>query len=177
MLRGLTVAVLVSAAWIGAQIAWMHVRPASNRFRAMLLGYLASLPFLLLAYFRLPLPQFAQAGSGTEAWSMGLLHAAVLHLLIFFFYVECFYHVERSVTLRFLLEILDRPEGACRLEDIRSVYNIDKMIATRLDVLAANNYIERRQGRWVLKSKGRLFARVMKFSKWVFQSQTQRERL
>jgi hypothetical protein len=165
---------MVSALWISIQIIWMHVRPAENRFKAMLTGYLLSLPFVVAAYecinraTAIPMP---------ELWGIGLFFAYFLHLLIFFFYVEGFYHVERSVTLRFLVEILRRSPPGARLEDILTDYNPDVMISARLKTLAENNFIECRKGRWRLKPRGRRLARIMRLTAWIYQSVSQADRL
>jgi hypothetical protein len=169
MIGGLLIAVLVTAAWMLAQIGAMHIRPARNRLKSMALGYVVSLPFVYLAC-----RWFLPAGA---AWAPGLLHAYVFHLLLFLFYVECFYHVERSVTLRFLMEILLRGEAGARLHDIQGEYSLDAMILARLEVLAENGFVEKRGDEWHLLAKGRLFATLMGISCWIFQSETQRERM
>ena len=106
MAAGLFIAVIVTLAWVVLQIGLMHVRPAENRIRSMTLGYVISLPFVFVAYRWLPLPASIASASAGESWAMGLILAYLLHLLLYFCYVECFYHVERAVTLRFLTEIM-----------------------------------------------------------------------
>lgn len=174
MERGILTAAIVTAAWIAIQILWMHVKPTENRFKAMLLGYVLSLPFVIVAFEWLP---GLAAVPLHEPWGIGLFFAYFLHLLLFFLYVECFYHVERSVTLRFLVEILQRcPEGT-KIEDVLGHYNVKHMVQTRLDVLGANGFIEARDGNWYLTAKGRRFARLMAFSSWLFQSTVQSDRI
>src|SRR5437868_6962106 len=107
MLGGVLVAIVVSAIWIVVQILVTRFRPGCRGFRAILGGYVLSLPLVLGVYWFLPL-----TSPGTWTWLVGhehpisaLFHAYFGHLLIFFLYVECYYHVERSVTLRLLIEI------------------------------------------------------------------------
>lgn len=174
MMRGLLTAVIVTTIWITIQILWMHVKPAKNRFKAMLLGYVLSLPFVIAAYEWLP---GAAAIPLHEPWGIGLFFAYFLHLLLFFLYVECFYHVERSVTLRFLVEILQRSPPGAGMDEILAEYNVDNMIRTRLVVLEENNFIERREGTWRLKPKGARLAKIMRVTAWIYQSASQADRL
>ena len=50
------------------------------------------------------------------------------------------------------------------------------MIRRRLEVLQERQFIEQKDGAWRLKSKGRLFARTMQFSCWLFQCKGQKDR-
>ena len=175
MLQGLIAATLVTLIWVLAQVFVMHLRPAENRFKAMLAGYLASLP-LVFIFARWVAPLLAPAPAAAAGGSP-IFHAYLSHLLLFFLYVECFYHVERSVTLRFLVEILARQGQPPRVEDIRGQYSIREMITARLEVLRQNGFAEERAGRWHLKAKARLLVTAMRFSVWLFQSEIQSERM
>lgn len=99
---------------------------------------------------------------------MGLTHAYICHLLLFFFYGECFYYVERSVTLRFFVELLRRPGASANIEVIRREYGPDDMIRARLQVLVQYGYVEEEQGRWHLKAKGLWMARLVKTGLWLY---------
>ncbi|HUI07359.1 MAG TPA: hypothetical protein VL486_10190 [Verrucomicrobiae bacterium] len=174
MAQGIIVAAVVSAAWILAQNLFMHVRPAENRFKAMVVGYLLSLPFVLLVYHWTPSPV---PESVTESPALGLFQAYLLHLLLFFCYAECFYHVERSVTLRLLVEILQHGDEPAPLQAIRDRYNVEGMIRERLEVLRENGFVERVDDSWRLLFKGAALARVTVVTAWVFQIRPQHERL
>lgn len=177
MARGLIVCLLMSLAWSGLHVIAMHIRPTEKRFHAMFLAWALSLPFIALAYFFLPLPAAVASVGAGEQPGMGLFHAYLFHLLLFFLFVECFYHVERSVTLRFLIEILRQPQGRARLEDIRNMYHVGDMVERRLEALQDHHFITKRGEHWQLLPKGRFYARAMQFSAWVFQSKGQSERL
>ena len=86
MAHGILVGCLISFAWILVQNLLMHVRPAENRFGAMLLGYLLSLPFVWILYrWMPPLTPGIAAGLNREAFGLGLTHACATHLLLYFF--------------------------------------------------------------------------------------------
>ena len=181
MARGVLIAIIVTALWAGLQIAFMHVRPARNRFFSMLTGYLFSLPLVPLLYYGKPELTFLP-GIGNEAAWMGLFHALLLHLLLFFLYVECFYHVERSVTLRLMVTLLHKEDKKADLNELQGEYSLDEMIDTRLDRLIENNFMKGDSALGTpdeqisLTGKGKLFARAMAFSTWLFQSEGQHQR-
>ena len=178
MIGGVFIAVIVSVLWISAQIYLGRLQPPRSRFRAMLAGYLASLPFVFGFYWILPavFPSLWGSLVGAEHSVSALFHACFSHLLIFFLYVECFYHVERSVTLRLLTEINDHP-GSETPEAISAGYNVDGMIEQRVAVLNANRYTEQSGDRIRLLPRGRRFAAAAKAFSWLFQSKMQDERL
>jgi hypothetical protein len=175
--RGIMAAFVVTITWIVLQNLLMFARPAENRFRAMLLGYLLSVPFVYVAYrwfVQLPFP--AGSPSATESPRLGWIHAYFFHLLLFFFYVECFYHVERSVTLRLLVELLKRGPAGAPISGLQGSYPVEGMIHQRLGVLRERGFVEQHDGAWHLSFKGQVLARVTNAISWFYQSQGQHER-
>jgi len=175
--RGILAAFLVTLIWVVLQNASMFIHPADNRFRTMLIGYLVSLPFVYVAYrwfAQFPFPPGAPGA--TESPRLGLIHAYFFHLLLFFFYVQCFYHVERSVTLRLLIELLKLGGVNAPLQEIQGRYPVEGMIQQRLQILRERGFIELRDGSWYLTFKGAALARVTSAISWLYQSQGQHER-
>ena len=178
MFIGIIAGGIVSIFWIGMHIIRMHIRPAENRFKSILAGYLVSLPLVALACLA-----FSEwdglkiCRPSPEAWGASLLLAYVWHLLLFFAFCEFFYMVERSVTLRFLIELWRRPAGQAQIELIQADYNVEVMIRNRLAVLNENNFIELKDGKWQLKAKGLRMVKAMRISAWIYQSVDQPNRL
>lgn len=114
---------------------------------------------------------------GAEHRAMAWIVAILLHVLLFFLFVECFYHIERSVTLRLLVELLEHPQGAATAAEIMRDYSVDDMIRRRLEDLVRNRWVEESAGRFRLTAKGEQLARVMRTSIWIYQSKPQNERL
>ncbi len=175
MIAGIISAVLATALWISAQLLIMRLKPSERRFRAMLRGYLSSLPLVAVCYLLLQ-PHFPLLSSPAEPVWMGWFHAYLLHLLLFFQYVHFFYHVERSVTVRMLVEILDSPGGAVSHDEINSRYSLDEMIVRRLDVMVENGFLLKRDGAYHNTAKGDLFARLVVLVSRTFRSVTQKDR-
>lgn len=176
-LRGIVAALLVSLLWIGLQNLWMFVRPAENRFRAMLIGYLISLPFLYVAYHWIAQAPIAPDNpAAAESPAMGLFHACFLHLLLYFCYGECFYHVERSVTLRLLVEILQHGPSGLHLQRLQGEYPVGEMVRQRMEVLRNRGFVTQDNGVWRLSFMGETLARITAFVAWLYQAPGQHER-
>jgi hypothetical protein len=177
MEHGITVALAVSFVWIFVQNLLMHVRPAENRFKAMVVGYVLSLPFVYAGYRWLPplTCGIAQAMQEQAPW-MGLFHAYFFHLLLFLFYVECFYHVERSVTLRLLVELFKGGAEGASIQAIQGHYSLKEMIQQRMEVMRDGEFIEDWQSSWHLRTKGAVLARISVICCWLFQIKGQHER-
>jgi len=94
--------------------------------------------------------------------------------MIFLLFVECFFHIERSVTLRILVELLN--SGNSDSNDLQTHYSTEDMVRQRLAVLEVNNFIYKTNDSWFLKPKGKFFAVAMKISSWLFQSASQHDR-
>ena len=95
---------------------------------------------------------------------------------MFFCYVECFYHIERSVSLRLMVELLKQGDAGAPLEEIQGRYPVEGMIQERLEVLRDRGFIELRNDCWHLCFKGQLLARVTVSVSWLFQAKGQHER-
>jgi hypothetical protein len=179
MLGGIVIAVLVSAIWIAGQIILRRAIGSNNHFKAMAIGYVVSLLLVYFAwhYFPAVFPGLWAGLVGNEHPTHSLWHAYVGDTLIFFLYAECFYHVERSVTLRLMIEILTFPGGRPTTNEISKHYSLNDMIAERLAVLVAHGYITKSGDRFSLLSKGRRFATGVRLFCWIYRSKTQDERL
>jgi len=65
--------------------------------------------------------------------------------------------------LRILVEIRKRPE--CTLEEVRGIYNMETMVADRVNVMRENGFVELERGLWQLTSKGKLFTQTFSLTR------------
>jgi hypothetical protein len=168
----------VTMLWIAVHLVLIRLVAARRRFQAMIRDFLLSLPVLVVAVGWLGgQPALVTALNGQESPWLPWIIAPLTHLLLFFLFVECFYHVERSITLRFLLEIDHAVDRKPSPEKITAEYHVDDMISRRLADMAANGWITREGERWRLSLQGRRLAALMRLSCWIFQSKPQNERI
>lgn len=167
---------LVSVLWIVAHLVAMHISPTKSRMPAMLKGWLLSLPVMIATLALLNhAPGLVKVLNGAEAPALSWICALALHLLLFFLFVECFYHFERSVTVRLLIEIDAAQDPS--INAIMKDYSVDDMIRRRLDDMERGALITKSGDHWILSGKMGKLARVMAFSCWLYQSKPQNERL
>lgn len=176
MIRGILSAVIATALWVSIQIVIMHVKPARRRFNAMLSGYLLSLPLVAVIYLWTPWGDIASGKMAGQALWMEWFHAYLLHLLLFFQYVHFFYHVERSVTVRLLVELQQAPGCSMTLEEINRQYSLRDMIIRRLEVMAENGFMARHGNAYHNTRKGDIYAQAVLLFSWIFRSVTQKDR-
>ncbi len=177
MLTGLLASFVTTLLWMIVCIFLMHCHPPSPRFKLMLRSFIFSLPFLGLFLFLLQhQSDLVEKLNGAEAPFLAYLIAFILHFLFFFFFVECFYHVERSVTLRLLIEIHESLTPLS-VSTLMRDYSVNDMIKRRLENMLSSKWIYRENDQWRLTSKGLWLARIMHISCWIFQSKPQNKRL
>ena len=141
---------------LAAHLITMRLRPVKGRLHAMTAAFLPGFPLGVLLVFLLHrMGGWPVNLDGEESPLLAYILAPLLHLLLFFFFVECFYHIERSVTLRLLVELLEHPKGAATTEEIMREYSVDDMIRRRLADLLRNGWVRESDGRFQLTDKGR----------------------
>jgi DNA-binding HxlR family transcriptional regulator len=161
-----------------AHVVAMRLRPTKNRVAAITWAFLPGFPLTVIVVFLLHrIGGWPARLDGPESPMLAYVFALILHLLLFFLFVECFSHIERSVTLRLLVELLEHPKGAATTVEIMREYSVDDMIRRRLADLLRNGWVQESDGRFRLTEKGRRLARVMSVSIWIYQSKPQNERL
>ena len=162
MLKGIIISFVLTIIWIVAHCTSAHFWRPRRKFLSIFVFFTIAAPLVPLAYTLTPpdlfylSPQYAR----TPYW-FGLVSCLLTYVLFFFAYVEFFYYVERSVTLRLLAEINKsyRPT----LDDIRKYYNVESMVIDRVEAMRDNGFIISSNGLWRLTPKGELFARISIF--------------
>lgn len=171
MVKGIIVACIASGLWIVAQNVCMHFWPTQRRLRAMTYGVCAGLPLLVCVYWFLPLTSPAN-----ESPYLGPMQAIIAYVLLFAGYAEFFYHVERSVTIRILVELIPYGGAGTTVDAIKTSYPQEDMIFRRLQVLEKNGFVRHQQGGWKLTAKGAILADGVAVALRVFGAQTQADR-
>lgn len=172
MLKGLTTSLIVTVFWVLVQIAFTHIKKPKNHFKAIFYGYLISLPLIALFYVYVPL--FNSFDLKTDC--PGLIHAYIGHFLLFLLYFEVFKHLSRSISLNFMIELLDSPNHENNAFELQKHYSLDEMIEKRLKFLEDDGYIIKNNGKWFNTQKGNKFTLFAGFFIKLFRSKTQKER-
>lgn len=151
--RGMILAFLTVGGWVFLQPLVLRLVPPRRHFRAILFLYAASFTAYLLLYWN-----FAESFRILDL----LPNGALLHLLLFCTTMQCYYYVDRPITLRILVELSKRPGERLFLKELQSLYSVPFMVAKRLEILSDSAYITRRDEKWFLTRKGIFFARIFR---------------
>ena len=159
MLKGYILAIALTLIWIVLQIIVFHAFKPQKRFAVMTLLFIVTIPFYFI--FDMATPEnlyFLPASLSATPDFLGLANGFILYVLLYGTYVECFYYIDRPLTLRMLIEFLDAPGGTLTLAELQKRYSFREMIQTRLESMVANGYLVHGTRTFQLTSKGKAFA-------------------
>lgn len=159
MLKGYLLSTGLIIFWILAQITVYHIFQPKKKFWTMTLLFIGTLPFYAFFYFFTPSDVFFLPSSLSQTpVLLGFLNGFILHVLLYGTFVECFYYVDRPLTLRMLVEVLQAPGRTLTLSELQTRYSFREMIRSRLEVMVHNRYLSEQRQIYSLTTKGRIFA-------------------
>jgi hypothetical protein len=91
------------------------------------------------------------------------------YLSLFFGYCQFYFIVDRSVSIRMMIELEDDPDKKMTKEEIKKVYDFDDFISRRLKHMLDSRYIVEESGYYHNTGKGRFHAGLFKFLKEYLQ--------
>jgi hypothetical protein len=157
MLKGLVLAGMLVATWAVLQGIVFQLRAPQKAFASMVAWFVPLVPAYVLLYLLTPadlgvLPErFARA-----ATPLGLLNGLAVLVLLFLTGVLFYYHADRSITVRLLIELARAPQQRLSLAQLQAVCGVEVLMQDRLDTMTMNGFLVRRDGRYHLAPKGRL---------------------
>jgi hypothetical protein len=137
MLKGIILAGLLIAIWALVQGMVFQLRAPQKAFASMVAWFAPMVPAFVLIH---------------------LLTPADLALLVLLFLtgVLFYYHADRSITVRLLIELARAPQQRLSLDQLQAVCGVEVLMQDRLDTMAMNGFLVRRGGSYHLAPKGRL---------------------
>lgn len=99
--------------------------------------------------------------SGTSNFLGGLM----LYVFLFLGYCQFYFIVDRSISVRIMIELENAPQKKLSYDEIKRVYDFDEILSRRLQHMLDSKYIEKNSGYYINTKKGRLEARALKFLK------------
>jgi hypothetical protein len=157
MLKGLVLAGMLVATWAVLQGIVFQLRAPHKAFASMVAWFAPLVPAYVLLYLLTPadlgvLPErFTRA-----ATPLGLLNGLAVLVLLFLTGVLFYYHADRSITVRLLIELARAPQQRLSLAQLQAVCGVEVLMQDRLDTMTMNGFLVRRDGRYHLAPKGRL---------------------
>ena len=97
------------------------------------------------------------------------LNGAFLHFFFGYFYLHFIQIIDRTPTTRIMIEINNSTNKKLSLDEIKSLYSIDKKVSDELDDMVILGRLEKRQDCYSITPKGKahlsLFSRVRDYLK------------
>ena len=131
---------------------------------------LAKLFFLVYTslFFLIPFPNwFMLMADSTKGIMAAYVNGAVLYLFLFLSYAQFYFLIDRGISARILVELLDAG-GSLRLEELRKRYDPRVLQDRRLTDMMYGGHIREQNGIYTLSKKGRLLANVFRCGKKIF---------
>jgi hypothetical protein len=157
VLKGLILAVALVGTWALVQGIVFHLRAPAKAFASMVAWFSPFVPAYALAYLLTP----ADLGVLPERFAaiaapVGFVNGLGVLVLLFLTGVLFYYHADRSITVRLLIELSRAPRQRLRLDEMQAVCGVEVLMHDRLHTMALNGFLEERDSRYHLAPKGRL---------------------
>lgn len=155
MLKGLLLSAVLITAWIVVQGVVFHVAAPRKAFSSMVMCFGPTVPLYLILYYVTPADLGFLSGEFAEAdWRLGLGNGLVVHVLLFLTAALFYYHADRSITVRLLIELARAPEQRLTLAEMQAMCGVEVLMQDRLDIMVLNGFLAARGDRFVLTPKG-----------------------
>ena len=183
MIKASLIGFLCFALFLCVHIIVFHTLELKERFRAIKAIFFSLIPVYAALYFILPSGYvvvetggaaafFSAAPLGTIVAVTGYINFVagfMLYLFLFLGYCQFYFIVDRSISVRVMIEIEKSPGKMLSAGEIRKVYPFSGILDRRLEHMVCGNYIEDRNGRYSNTGKGRAQALVFGFLKDFFR--------
>lgn len=125
--------------------------------------YIAISPDLLCVLFSNNKLNFvSQMGSPTI---FDFLLGIFIYLFLFFGYCQFFFIIDRSISVRIMIELEKSADKKLNFEQIKNIYSQDYIFLRRIEQILKNKCITQKSGYYKNLRKGFIIARLFKFLK------------
>jgi len=170
MLKGLLLSVLVISVWGIVQLGVFHALHPRSALKSMIGSFLPALPAYLLLYLATP-PTFGILPDRLAATAvpLGMLNGMLILVLLFLTCVQFYYHLNRAISLRILIEFERAAGRSMTLDQIERACSLGSLIGGRLEALVAYGLVFRFGEYYHLGPGGRIAAAVGRIARRVIR--------
>lgn len=174
MLKGVVIGFFCFIVFLLLHFIIFHNRKIKYRFLTLTRIFYALIPLYIFLYIIIPadalviLPADLRVAPGIViglSKIFNFLIGLVIYLFLFFGYCQFYFIVDRSVSVRIMIELEKHPQKKMIKEEIKKVYDLDDFLSRRLKHMLDSKYITQGSGYYTNTAKGRLHAKVFKFLK------------
>lgn len=178
MIKAILTGLFCFVLFLAVHIAVFRTVELKRRFLCLTIIFFSILPAYALIYFLIPSGYMVLAPLGPVGkpviplelvfkltavinFSSGLM----LYVFLFLGYCQFYFIVDRSISVRVMIEIERSSGKKLSFEEIKGVYSFDGILKRRLEHMVENKYIAEDSGRYSNTGKGRFEARLFSFVK------------
>jgi len=174
MLKGVVVGFICFILFLLIHALIFHYRDIKHRFLVLVRIFVALIPLYILLYAVIPadalviMPADPGVVPGTViglSRVFNFLIGLVIYLFLWFGYCQFYFIVDRSVSVRIMIELEKHSQKKMTKEEIGDVYNIDNFLSRRLKHMIDSKYITEERSYYKNTAQGRLHAKLFKFLK------------
>lgn len=148
-----------------------------ERFKTLLNIFFSLFPMYILLYILIPYDIVAVVPSEPvkphlPLWLIEMLSNAVnfssglmLYVFLFLGYCQFYFIVDRSISVRVMIELENSTDKKLSFEEVKKIYNFNEILSRRLEHMMGSKYIVEDSGYYRNTPKGRFEANVFKFLK------------
>jgi hypothetical protein len=157
VLKGMVLAWVLVWVWALVQGIVFQLRAPEKAFASMV-AWFVPMPVAYVALHLLTPPDLGvlpERFAGGAA-ALSLPNGLALLILLFLTGVLFYYHADRSITVRLLIEMARAPQQRMTIDQMQAVCGVEVLMHDRLHTMAMNGFLEERDGVFHLTPKGRV---------------------
>lgn len=178
MIKGFVIGLICFIVFLIVHVIIFHTREIKYRFLVILKIFLSILPLYILLYILIPTKALSIMPHDLHLLSrpviilgqifnfcMGLL----IYLLLFFGYCQFYFIIDRSISIKIMIELEKMKGKSATFEQIKKIYNPDYIFSRRLKHMIDSKYLIEEEGSYKNTQMGKTLARLSKFLKEYLQ--------
>lgn len=174
MLKGFVIGILCFFLFLSLHVIIFHKCKIKLRFLALCRIFYALLPVYVILYMLIPADSLSIMPADLRITSTVVLGVSKMfnfllgifvYLFLFFGYCQFYFIIDRSISVRFMIEIDNSPQKALSLEELKKIYTQDYIFLRRLEHMVENGYLEFKNGKYINTRRGVMEAKLFKFLK------------
>lgn len=178
MIKSIILGLICFAAFLALHALVFRILRPKERFSTLLLIFLALIPAYILLYALTPAGYLILAPLGPMGAPVipletvykitrviNFMSGLVLYLFLFLGYCQFYFIIDRSISVRVMIEIQGTSKRMMSFDEIERAYPYKEILSRRLDHMVEGGYIINKDGYYALTGKGRLETRLFQFLK------------
>jgi hypothetical protein len=167
MIEAVILSSIAFALFLIVHFLWFHYKKPKNGWQVVTRIALFFLIVYIISAWLIPYPNWFSILDQTGATSkiFAIINGVIIYIFLFFSYAQFYFLIDRSVSARIMIELLQSPTGSLRVEDIHNLYDPKGMQKRRITDMLYGGYIIEKDNTYHMTARGKRNAAVFMFFK------------